>query len=60
MSTDLSLDSPKKDLIQELLTEYIHRNTTSNQCQVCGAYQRDHTHDDCPVKLASDMLGELG
>ncbi len=59
MNNKLSLSPSRKELIQELLLDYIKRSTTANQCQVCGAYQSDHTHSDCPVKLAADMLEEL-
>ena len=57
--TKLRLDQPKKELISELLTDYIHSHTTTHQCDVCGAYRSDHTHEDCPVKLASEMLEEV-
>ena len=53
------LTQSQKDLIKELLSDYIDRSTTPNQCQVCGAYQSDHTHEDCPVKVASALLKAL-
>lgn len=55
----LLLDEQKRDLVRELLSTYISNSTTSNQCQVCGAYQSDHTHIDCPVKIASEIIEEL-
>lgn len=59
MPKQLSLDPSKEVLLQELLSDYLQSRTTPNQCQVCGAYRSGHTHVDCPVKLASDMLEEL-
>ena len=45
--------------LRSILTDYVETHLSETNCSVCKAKWSDHKREDCPVKVAVELLEEL-